>query len=182
MPPNPNKRPCAYPGCNAWARRDAEAPYCASHLHLAPGADPEHPDSDLPRPGAPAGDQNRLLHGFYSHGLYSRNFYSHLLPDGEAGDLEEIAEDTSLKDALMATRLVMRRALVMLHTGTTVGDNPHPLSPDATIRLMGLTFQGARTVARLLAIRKDLGDDLSALEQVMGEALDELSEEWEIEL
>jgi hypothetical protein len=178
MPTNPHKGPCAYPGCNAWARRDAEAPYCASHLHLAPNIGPDHPDGEFQLPGAPAGNQNRLLHGFYSHGLSSRNFYRHLLSDGEAGDLEEIAGDTSLRDELLATRLAMRRALVMLHTGATFGGNPHPLSPEAIIRLMGLTFQGARTVARLLAIKQTLGNDLDAWAQAIGEALDELHEEW----
>jgi hypothetical protein len=66
MPSVPGKRPCEYPGCRAWARRHAEAPYCASHLHLVAAAGPDHPGSDLPRPGATLGDQNRLWHGFYN--------------------------------------------------------------------------------------------------------------------
>ena len=41
MPRSPNKRPCAYPGCNTWARRDSDKCLCAAHAHtVAKGSTP----------------------------------------------------------------------------------------------------------------------------------------------
>lgn len=44
MPRNPNKRPCAVPGCRAWAMRGRDV--CASHRKRAPG----HPAAARPAP------------------------------------------------------------------------------------------------------------------------------------
>jgi hypothetical protein len=172
MPNNPDKRPCAHPGCRAWARRDAVAPYCASHLHLAPDLPPEHPDAALLAPGAPAGNQNRLVHGFYRRTLHAE----------DADDLDEGAQASDLSAEILIARLALRRTLAMLHTGTTLGDHSQPLSSEELIRLIGLAFQGVRTIARLLTVKHDLGDGDSLFIQSMNFALDELSAEWGIEL
>ena len=172
MPSNPGKRPCEYPGCRAWARRDAEAPYCASHLHLVAAACPDHPESDLPQPGAPLGNQNRLLHGFYSRTLHAE----------DAGDLDEGAEVDDIDAEILIARLALRRTLAMLHSGTTLGDDRQPLAADGLIRLIGLAFQGARTVARLLAVKQTLGTGDTLFTRTMDAVLDDLSAEWGINL
>ena len=189
MPNNPHKRPCAYPGCRAWARRDAEAPYCASHLHLAPELGPEHPDieapsqssprpwaldprPEYPRPGAPPGNQNRLVHGFYRR----------TLPEEEDNHLDEGAEANDLDAEILIARLALRRTLAMLYTGATLGEGRRPLEPEEIPRLIGLTFQGVRTIARLLAVKHTLGAGDSLFTTTMNEVLDELSAEWGIDL
>jgi hypothetical protein len=172
MPNNPDKRPCAYPGCRAWARRDAVAPYCASHLHLAPGLQPQDAGAALPTPGAPTGNQNRLVHGFYRRSLDAE----------DDDDLDQGAWASDLDAEILIARLALRRTLAMLHTGTTLGDHSQPLSPEELIRLIGLAFQGVRSIARLLTVKHSLGDGDSLFMQTMNAALDELSAEWGIEL
>lgn len=172
MPTNPHKRPCEYPGCRAWARRDAEAPYCASHLHLVAPPWPGHPDTALPRPGAPLGNQNRLWHGFYSRTLHAE----------DAGDLDEGAEVADIDAEILIARLALRRTLAMLHSSTTLGDDRQPLTSGALIRLIGLAFQGVRTVARLLAVKRSLGIGDALFSKTMDAVLDDLSAEWGIDL
>jgi hypothetical protein len=172
MPNNPDKRPCAHPGCRAWARRDAIEPYCAAHLHLASDLPPEHTDAALPAPGAPLGNQNRLVDGFYRRTLHGE----------DADDLDQGAQANDLGAEILIARLALRRTLAMLHTGTTLGDHGQPLTSEELIRLIGLAFQGVRTIARLLAVKRDLGDGDSLFMQTINVALDELSAEWGIEL
>jgi hypothetical protein len=172
MPNNPGKRPCAYPGCRAWARRDAIEPYCASHLHLAASPPPQDSDAALPAPGAPLGNQNRLVHGFYRRTLHGE----------DADDLDQGAQADDLGAEILIARLALRRTLTMLYTGTTLGDRGQPLTSEELIRLIGLAFQGVRTVARLLTVKHDLGDGDSLFMQSINFALDELSAQWGIEL
>lgn len=172
MPTNPYKRHCAYPGCRAWARRDAQSPYCASHLHLAPLTDPDHPDAKFPRPGAPPGNQNRLVHGFYRRTLHA-----------EADDhLDEGAEAADLDAEILIARLALRRTLSMVHSGNTLGDHPHTLSSEELIRLIALAFQGVRTVARLLAVKHSIRPGDIPFNKSIDAVLDELSAEWGIDL
>ena len=57
------------------------------------------------------------------------------------------------------------------------------LPPDQYARLAGLAFQGTRTVARLLRNRRALsGDATDGLLGAIGQALDELSTEWGVDL
>lgn len=185
MPRNPHKRRCIYPGCQAWARRDLAEPYCAAHarlvLHLPPAGtlppDLAAADARAAPSGAPPGNQNRLFHGFYRR----------TLDDDEAGDLAEYGElDDSLHSSLIAeiliARIALRRTLAMLGSGTTLGDNPRVLGREEYVRLISLAFQGVRTIARLLAVQRQLGarDDLWG--QDLDTVLDALSEEWGIEL
>ena len=172
MPNNPNKRPCAYPGCRAWARRDARAPYCASHLHLAPEVAPEHPGSEAPRPGAPLGNQNRLVHGFYRRTLHPE----------EGEHFDEGAEANDLDAEILIARLALRRTLAMLYTGATLDGDRRRLDPEELIRLIGLAFQGVRTIARLLAVKHTLGAGDSAFSKTMNAVLDELAADFGIDL
>jgi hypothetical protein len=173
MPRSPNKRPCTYPGCRAWARRDSEDSLCAAHAHLAAKETGSAPGSPPPRThGAQPGNQNRLVHGFYSRTLRAE--------DAEA--LDQGAEATDLDAEILIARLALRRTLAMLHTGTTLGDNRRPLHLEELVRLIGLAFQGVRTVARLLAIKNTLGPGETLVTQAIYTALDELSAEWGIEL
>jgi hypothetical protein len=60
--------------------------------------------------------------------------------------------------------------------------DPRPLGREEYIRLIGLAFQGVRTIARLLAVQKNLGRGENQWQQVVGRALDALSEKWGVEL
>ena len=68
----------------------------------------------------------------------------------------------------------------MILSGSTPGPNPRRLEARDYVRFIGLTFQGANTLSRLLRTRHDQPDNPG--ERIMDEALDELSEEWGIEL
>ena len=166
MPRNPYKRRCSYPGCRAWARRDSDPPYCAAHIHIA------DPDGDYPRPGAPPGNQNRLFHGFYS---------CTLLPD-EFRDLDATSRYVTLEDEILASRVALRRTLAMLACGATLDDEPRPLDTQDQIRLLGLIHQGSRTVSRLVDVQRRHHLTNTELEDEIDAALDQLSEEWGIEL
>jgi hypothetical protein len=174
MPRNRHKRPCTYPGCNAWARRDSEAALCAPHAHLAAKEAAREPINQPPRShGGQPGNQNRLVHGFYRRTLQLEDIV----------DLDDGAGATDLGAEVLIARVALRRTLAMLCTGTDLGEEPRPLVLEETLRIIALAFQGVRTVARLIAAKRDLDpEDVSAIAQAIGEALDQLSEEWGIEL
>ena len=178
MPRSPNKRPCAYPGWVAWARRDSDESLCAAHAHTAtkelpPGPESAPSASQPPRThGGQPGNQNRLVHGFYRR----------TLPPEEVDDLDEGAQATDLDAEILITRLALRRALAMLKSGTDLGQRRRPLSAEELLRLIALAFQGARTVGRLLDIKQGLGAGDSQFTEAINAALDQLSAEWDIEL
>jgi hypothetical protein len=60
--------------------------------------------------------------------------------------------------------------------------DPRPLGREEYIRLIGLAFQGVRTIARLLAVQKKLGRSRNLHRQMIDGALDALSEEWGVQL
>jgi hypothetical protein len=158
MPRNPNKTRCTVPGCRAWAIRGSDPPRCSPHSGLT---------------GAPPGNQNRLVHGFYATTLHPQ----------EAADLAAYAGDTSLDAEIAITRVALRRILGMLLTGYTPGPDPAPLDALDYARYSGLAFQGAATVSRLLRVRHDLGGDGSdAMLGFLGQALDELGSELGLQL
>jgi hypothetical protein len=158
MPRNPNKTHCSIAGCQAWAKRDSDPPLCAAHAGLG---------------GAPPGNQNRLVHGFYA---------SSLRPD-EAADAAGFAGNATLDDEIVITRIALRRVLQMLLTGQTPGPNPQPLNAQDYARFSGLAFQGVSTLSRLLQVHHALGGGVEALmNTAIGRALDELGDEWGIEL
>lgn len=174
MPRNRNKRPCTHPGCEAWARRDSDDALCAAHAHLAAKEAALPPIDQPPRAhGGQPGNQNRLVHGFYRCTLQPE----------DTADLDVGAGATDLDAEILIARLALRRTLAMLYTGTTLGEAPRPLALEETLRLIALAFQGVRTVARLLAVKRDLDpENTDPLSEAINCALDELSEEWGIEL
>ena len=158
MPRNPDKRPCSFRDCNAWAIRDSEPPLCAPHTKGLLGA--------------PFGNRNALTHGFYA---------TTLTPE----DLKELDEDVFediLDDEVLILRVALRRLQRMILSGLTPGANPQPLDVQDYARFIGLTFQGINTLTRLLRVRKDLFPDGDILQEIFDAALDELSEEWGVEL
>jgi hypothetical protein len=158
MPRNPNKTRCTVPGCRAWAIRGSDLPCCSPHSG---------------RTGAPPGNRNRLVHGFYATILHPQ----------EAADLAAYAGDASLDAEIAITRVALRRILGMLLTGYTLGPDPAPLDALDYARYSGLAFQGAGTVSRLLRARHDLGGDRSdAALGFLDQTLDELGSKWGLHL
>ena len=186
MPRNPNKTRCTHPGCRAWAVRDPsldgpDQPLCAAHGGRSASpesgrrASPESGQEPCPEPkrgGAPLGNQNARTHGFY---------VSTLDPQ-ERADLDrasDLAGATSLDAEIIIARVALRRLLHMFRTGTTPGPDPQPLTAQDYVNVIGLAFRGCGTLSRLLRARKDLGGEgLDALQAVIDEVLDDLSEEW----
>jgi len=158
MPRNLHKTRCAVPGCRAWALRDSDPPRCVSHAG---------------RTGAPPGNQNHLVHGFYAAVLHPQ----------ELADLAAYAGDTTLDAEIAITRVALRRILGMLLTGVTLGPDPHPLDALDYARFAALAFQGASVVSRLLHTRQHLGGEPSDIvHNLFSQVLDELGAEWSIPL
>ena len=205
MPKNPFKTHCSVPGCRAWAIRGSDPPLCSPHRssqssphrdacpepglgaspERGPGAYPELSRAACAEPsggacperkrggGAPPGNQNHFIHGFYATALPPDEQARLLAPEGI----------TSLDAEIALTRAALDRIYGMLLTGVTPGINPQPLDAQDYARFIGLAFRGANTVARLLRARMALGGDpTDALSVAMNEVLDDLSEEWGIEL
>ena len=160
MPRNPNKTHCSVEGCRAWAIRDSDPPLCAPHT---PGLT-----------GAPPGNSNALTHGFYARSQR---------PEDLEG-FEPGSATVSLQDEILIVRVAMRRLQEILVTGGIPGNEPRPLSAADYARFLGLVFQGASTLTRLLRVHNDLpGQSLNdALQAIFDAALDDLSEEWGMEL
>lgn len=164
MPRNPNKTHCSVPGCRAWAVRGSDPPRCSPHRGRT---------DDSPGVGAPPGNQNRRIHGFYAKFLHPE----------EHEELDANAGDTTLDAEIAITRVALRRILAMLLTGATPGPDPRPLDAHEYARFIGLAFQGVGAISRLLRARQSLGgDDVDGLSAIINEALDELGEEWGCDL
>ena len=164
MPRNPHKTRCSIPDCRAWAIRGSDPPLCSPHSH---------------RTGAPKGNQNNLAHGFYASTVSRRELH----------DLAADAADTTLNAEIAITRVALRRIFGILLSGHTPGSTcptcgePRPLDADHYARYSALAFQGAGTISRLLRTRGALGGDTDdAFDRIIGQALDELGEEWGVEL
>ena len=157
MPRNPDKKPCSAPGCRAWAMRGSDPPLCAAHIR----------DSGA---GAPAGNRNAFVHGFYASTIHPNDLAT----------IDEDATDHSLEGEILIIRIALRRLQHMIVTGATPGPKPKRLEAADYARFIGLTFQGANTLSRLLRVRFEL--PANPWDEIMDWALDKLSEEWGIEL
>jgi hypothetical protein len=123
--------------------------------------------------GAPPGNQNRLVHGFYATALQPK----------DRDDLVSYAADNTLEAEIVITRVALRRILGMLLTGRTPGPEGVPLAAWDYARFAGLAFQGAGAVSRLLRARQTLiGGRQGDLDRAIGQALKELGDEWGVEL
>lgn len=190
MPRNPHKTRCSVPGCQAWAIRGSDPPICSPHRskvnpESVVGASPESLARASPEPsegassesvrgvGAPTGNQNRLTHGFYAT----------VLCRDELDDLAAYAGDTTVDAEIGIVRVALRRILGMLLTGVTPGPNPRPLDVHDYARFIGLAFQGAGAVSRLLRTRQALGGEQNdEFRKFMDEVLDQASAELGIDL
>ena len=164
MPCNPDKTRCSIPDCRAWSIRGSDPPLCSPHSRKA---------------RVPEGNQNRLVHGYYSSTV-SRQ---------ELDDLAVDAADTTLNAEIAITRVALRRILGILLSGHTPGSacavcgEPRPLDAYHYARFSALAFQGAGTIARLLRARQALGGDHDdAIPAWMHQTLDELGADWGIQL
>jgi hypothetical protein len=123
--------------------------------------------------GVPEGNQNRLVHGFYATAVHPE----------ELADLTSYACNPTLVAEIAITRIALRRIFGMLVTGQTPGPNPRPLEAHDYARFVGLAFQGAGTISRLLRTNHAVGGDKpSEFERMMDAALDQLSTQWGLEL
>ncbi len=200
MPRNPNKTPCSVPGCRAWAIRGSSPPRCSPHRSRkaspeagqqaspdpvptqAGGTGPKgrkiegrtlsEAEGRTPTVGAPPANQNHLVHGFYSTVLRPK----------ERADLVAYAADTTLDAEIAIARVALRRILGMFLTGVTPGPEPFPLDAQDYARFASLAFQGAGTISRLLRARQALSGDTDPLMGFLTQALEELGEEWGVDL
>ena len=169
MPRNPDKTPCSVEGCKAWAMRNSDPPICFPHASRKPGYECQG------RFGAPAGNQNALIHGFYAD--YSQPVdLEQLRKELEAGII-----DVSLDSEIHITRDILCRLLGIISTGTTPGPNPRPLDDGAYHRYFQLALQSLNTLRRLIHTRQTLPEQ-DAFQAIIDAALDDLSEEWGIDL
>lgn len=163
MPRKPNKIECAATNasggdCRAWAVRGSDPPLCSAHAGLNIGA------------GAPPGNQNRTVHGFYG-----RTFQN-----GELADLQRFAEDLSLEDEIGLVRVTLRRVMTRLGRYNLAQDE---LANEELVKIASLVVAGARTIGRLLRDQRALsGGAADGMAGAIGEALDELGSEWGLPL
>lgn len=117
--------------------------------------------------GAPEGNSNATKHGFYS-GAFSND---------ELAQLVAYADDLTLDDEIGAARVTNARLL--LYTM----QNADGLDADTLSRLVVAQMRGLKTVADLLrakrAVSGEAGDGIAG---AIAAALDELGNEWGIEL
>lgn len=138
--------------CKAWALIESDPPLCSAHSGRNSGA------------GAPQGNQNRTIHGFYGR-EYTLE---------EVADLVNHAIDDSLDDELAAARVATRRVLRQLH---------EELEASEYAALASLIFTGTNTIARLLRTQRSLrGESADGIAGAIATALDELANEWDIDL
>lgn len=130
--------------CNAWAIRGSKL--CSTHSGRNMGA------------GAPAGNTNRLTHGFYGR-QYTQQ---------EAIDLQQLGEGNSLSDEIALLRIANRRAYSYIS-----------LNPDITandfLPLFEAISTNSRAIARLLRDQKALASEAA---DGLAEVLAELNQEF----
>jgi hypothetical protein len=176
--------------CRGWAVRGSDPPACPSHFHAhvpddAPErvhsgtqATPENarpstqtvPDRACPRPpdlkqvaADPAGSVE--------------SFYTPVLSRQELADLVTYTAEMTLADEIACARAAVRRTLEFLSRG------PEAVSESHYLRAVGLVHQGTRAIAQLLRDQQALGGSVSEqLQAIIDAALDDLSEEWGVEL
>jgi hypothetical protein len=165
--PRPHYQRCSHPTaagrpCRAWAVRGSDPPLCSAH---AGRNQRQHPGGV--GAGAPPGNQNHTVHGFYSSAL----------SPAEVADLLAHTGASTLEGEIACARIALRRVLAHL-TAAGVG-----LSPLDYAKLASLAFQGARTVARLVRDNHALGGRSSdELYAIFDQVLDDLSGAWDVDL
>jgi hypothetical protein len=147
--------------CGAWATHDSMArfgvPFCAAHAREAA--------AEL----APA-----------ALGATGRPLYGEFFRPAELQALDAIlqaaSDAPSLAAEIEAARVLLRRLLALL-------DDPAAPSPDTLLRVAPLFLATLRTIARLVRDQQAMAPAArDTFMEVLGEALDEISEEWGIRL
>jgi len=158
MPKNPHKAKCTEKTksgepCKAYATVNG---LCSSHAKRNVGA------------GAPKGNDNRLIHGFYG-----RHFTMQ-----EVADLVAHAQVTGLDDEIALTRVLLQRVMKV------IGETKEESIPTEEFqKLANLIFSGTNNVARLLRTQRAIsGEAADGIAGAIGDALDELSTLWGIDL
>lgn len=103
--------------CRAWSIHDSDPPLCSAHAGRA---------------GAPANNQNRYVHGFYSKSFKA----------SEIVDLVAHATNTTLEDELAVTRILVQRYMKFLNREEAKIYDYSSIAPHV--------FAGVRTIALLL--------------------------------
>ncbi|MDX1664830.1 MAG: hypothetical protein R3272_13645 [Candidatus Promineifilaceae bacterium] len=142
--------------CRAHAVRGSDPPLCSIHSgRVVEGR---------------RGNQNARTHGFYAHTLDAQ----------ELADLVAYAGDETLEDEIAVNRVLLRRLMEYL---ARVQEAEGELSRADLATIGPLILRSTHNIARLLRDRRALsGDSADGLMGAIGQALDELSTEWGIEL
>ena len=184
MPRNADKVRCTHltragRPCRGWAVRGSDPPTCPSHF-AAPTPDdaPERVCSGPPAVSdltcSPPSDSEQATAGLADS---VESFYTPALSRRELADLVTYAAEMTLADEIACARAAVRRTLEFLSQG------PDVVSESNYLRAVGLVHQGTRTIARLLRDQESLGGSVSdQLQAILYAALDELGEEWGVEL
>lgn len=155
--------------CRGWVVRGSDPPACPSHLKIpSPQAAPDkaHPFSSA-MPGQAAGDLTEPV----------ESFYTPVLSRQELADLVTYAAEMTLADEIACARAAVRRTLEFLSRG------PDAVSESNYLRAVGLVHQGTRAIAQLLRDQQALSGSVSdQLQAIIDAALDDLSEEWGVDL
>lgn len=159
--------------CRAWARRAPDGhslydpPLCTWHAPQEGGAE-QHPPP--PQPPAAATEQ-----GIVIDPGSGRAFYAPFFEDAELKALGAIREPNRLEGEIMLVRGAMRWLLVD-------AQRKESLTGHALERRTGRLFAGTETLARLLQAERELEKGADGIPLPIAEALDEIGEEWGIEL
>lgn len=158
--------------CRAWALQGTDPPACWAHSGRS---SPSEPVGRQGRAGAPRGNQNARTHGFYAT----------VLDADELAELQHHVTNLSLDGEIACARFALRRVLNYLnaHTagppgGPAAGDLPREegvnLSPADYSRLVNLSLQAVRTIARL--VRDQQASPAATLGLLPHELADDLDE------
>lgn len=157
MARNPNKRRCSAVNkngkpCQNYARADSDR--CRQHA----------PDLPAGLVGAPAGNDNRRIHGLYAK----------YMTEDDLASLALVGSDPTLADEIAFTRVVIRRLASLVDTADSLSQAV--LIADALLR-------GTRSVAALLKAQRAIsGDAADGIAGAIGAALDEIGNLYDLKL
>jgi len=138
--------------CQAWARRNSDPPLCYAHYILASRVEPDRDGGSQP----------------------ADSIYGRVFSEEEVAHLFSLAVSDNLNGEVAAVRMAVRRVVLKLQ---------QELEPADVARLTGLVFRGADTIARLLKTRHSLSEpEANEIVAAFGEALDNLADEWGVDL
>jgi hypothetical protein len=142
--------------CRAWAVRGSDPPRCGAH---GGGRAPA---------GAPAGNQNARTHGFYVQAPAD---------GGNGHDRSRHAQEPCHIDAVIAGLYEKQQRL-----SRYIDRNMDDLTPERLARFYQIYAQSCSRLGRLLRDREALGRCNHQMDPAIGQALDELGEEWGVDL